>query len=173
MRGYLETPLGKFFNAPTYFVIVARETPHFLIETGYRGEQVILAATSLSLGACWIGVLFAKNKLRSLLGIDETLRVIAVSPIGYASTGIVDSAMGGIIRRAAGSHKRKPMHEIVFAEKYGNPLYSFSGEYARWEKIFTAVRVAPSWANYQPWRFIIRSDSVYAVLVPPREKHRG
>ena len=170
MKRHLETFFAKFFNAPMYFVMVASESPHFLTETGYRGERVILAATLLGLGTCWIGALFTEDKLRTLLNIDPSLRVIAVSPIGYASTGVVDSALGGVIRHAAGSHKRKPMREFIFAEKYDNPLDSFSGEYSRWEKIFKAVRVAPSWANYQPWRFVVCGDSIYAVLVPPREK---
>ena len=160
----------KLFNAPTYFVMVANETPHFMFETGYRGEQAILAATSLGLGTCWIGELFAEDKIRALLDCDARERVIALSPIGYASKSIVDNAVNGLVRRVAGSVKRKPIHEIVFAERYGNPMYSFSGEYSRWEKVFNAVRVAPSWANYQPWRFVVSGDSVYTVVVPPRDK---
>jgi nitroreductase len=170
MRQCLEGSFGKFFNAPKYFIMAARENPHFLLETGYRGERAILAATSLGLGTCWIGGLITEDKLRASFAIDATLRVIAVSPIGYASAGVVDGALGGLVRRAAGSHQRKPMGEIVFAEKYGDPLDSFSGDYSRWENVFQAVRVAPSWANYQPWRFVVCDNSVYAVLAPPRDK---
>ncbi|MDD5223624.1 MAG: nitroreductase family protein [bacterium] len=172
MRRYLETMGGKVFNAPMYFVLAARERPHFLIEAGYRGEQVILKATSLGLGTCWIGAFFAEKKIRALLKLEPSWRMVAVSPLGYESTGVVDSAVGGLIRRAAGFYKRKPIPEIFFAEKYGHPP-SIPGKYSGWEKIFQAVRVAPSWANLQPWRFVVREDAVYAVLVPPLAEKRG
>ena len=173
MRRYLETMGGKIFNAPMYFVLAARESPNFLLESGYQGEQAILAATALGIGTCWIGAFFAEKKIRALLSLDASWRMIAVSPLGYAGTGTVDRAVGGLIRRAAGSHKRKPISEIFFAEKYGHPLDNFSGKYSGWERVCRAVRVAPSWANLQPWRFILRGDSVYAALVPPLGVSRG
>ena len=173
MRRYLETMGGKIFNAPMYFVLAAREGPHFLLESGYQGEQAILQATALGLGTCWIGAFFAEKKIRALLSLDASWRMIAVSPLGYAGTGAVDRAVGGLIRRAAGSHKRKPISEIFFAEKYGIPVESFSGRYSGWERVCRAVRVAPSWANLQPWRFIIHGDSVCAALIPPVRVKRG
>lgn len=162
--------MGNLFNAPVYLIIAAKQAPHFMIETGYQGERVILTATSLGLGTCWIGALFSEEGLRDELGVDKSFRVIAISPIGYSSTGMMDTMVEGFIRRSAGSVHRKPIREIVFAEKYGSPMDSFSGGYSRWENIFKAVRVAPSWCNLQPWRFIVRGDSVYATLVPPAEK---
>jgi len=135
MRDNLETIFGKVFNAPLYFVMVASEKPHFMLETGYQGEQAVLSATASGLGTCWIGGLFDENKVRTALNIAPALRVIIVSPLGYPSTGVADSFVGGLIRRAGGSVQRMPMREIVFMEEYGNPLESFSGEYSRWDKV--------------------------------------
>jgi nitroreductase len=43
-----------------------------------------LAATALGLGSCWVGA-FDEDRMRSLLGLPERLRPVAVIAIGYAA----------------------------------------------------------------------------------------
>jgi hypothetical protein len=49
-----------------------------------------------------------------MMNINTSQRVIVVSPLGYAITRVVESAVRGILRHAGGSRKRRPMHEIIF-----------------------------------------------------------
>ncbi len=41
-----------------------------------------LAAANAGLGSCWVGA-FHEDKVRAALGVDETLRPVALLPLGY------------------------------------------------------------------------------------------
>lgn len=45
-------------------------------------ENLMLLATSLRLGTCWIGA-FDENEVRKILNLDENLIPIAIIPVGY------------------------------------------------------------------------------------------
>ena len=45
-------------------------------------EHVALAATAEGLGTCWIGA-FDQDKVRAVLGVPKTAKVIEVMPLGY------------------------------------------------------------------------------------------
>jgi nitroreductase len=77
-------------------VIVGCGAPHPLVHSVYRGfgmnllpidigiamEHIVLMATELGLGTCWIGW-FSERKVRSLLSIPKRLKVIALLTVGY------------------------------------------------------------------------------------------
>jgi nitroreductase len=71
-------------------------------------EHMILVATALSYGTCWIGA-FSKNEIRKILKIPENLAVIALLPVG-------------IPNESPPPRPRKPFKEIFFKEFYGIPL---------------------------------------------------
>lgn len=58
-----------------------------------------LAASDLDLGACWVGA-FDEEKIRAIVHISQTLRPIALLPVGYpAETPL--------------PHARRPLSELV------------------------------------------------------------
>ena len=65
---------------------------------------MMLEATELGLGTCWIGA-FEEEKVRSLLKVPSDFQIIAVAPLGYPE-GKVDS------------HPRRPLEEIVVRESW-------------------------------------------------------
>ena len=67
-------------------------------------EHLILAAAEQGLGTCWIGA-FKEQPVKDILGIPEELRVVALTPVGYAS-------------RDASRRGRKPLAEIVSYDRY-------------------------------------------------------
>jgi len=71
-------------------------------------EHMVLAATALGYGTCWIGA-FNEEEVRCILEIPEGLKVIALLPIGFPDESPAPTA-------------RKPLKEIVFTEKYGKPF---------------------------------------------------
>ncbi|MBN1459980.1 MAG: nitroreductase family protein [Armatimonadetes bacterium] len=55
---------------------------YYLLDVGIAMEHVVLAATDLGLGTCWIGW-FDEHKARSALGAPKDKRVVAFTPLGY------------------------------------------------------------------------------------------
>ncbi len=54
----------------------------YIIDTAIAGTNMILMATSLGIGSCWIGA-FEEPALRSILHIPPNLKLIALIAFGY------------------------------------------------------------------------------------------
>lgn len=52
-------------------------------DTAAAIENLLLAATSLGLGACWVGA-FREEEASRVLGLRQSLRPMALIPLGYA-----------------------------------------------------------------------------------------
>jgi nitroreductase len=81
---------------------------YMMLDAGLAMEHLMLAATEQGLGTCWQG-LFSEVKVREALNIPENVRVVAMTPLGYAAEE----------RRP---RPRKGRAEIVFHEKWGEGL---------------------------------------------------
>jgi nitroreductase len=62
-------------------------------------DHIILAATALGLGTCWIGA-FDAQAAREVLGLDNSLEPVAFTPLGYPE--------GDMANRV-----RKPLADLV------------------------------------------------------------
>ena len=71
---------------------------------------MILAATDIGLGTCWIGG-FDNKKVKRILEIPPRIKIIAMTPIGYPlnKEKIIDKGKKIIIRNT----KRKSLREII------------------------------------------------------------
>ncbi|MBC2721326.1 nitroreductase family protein [Desulfosporosinus sp.] len=78
---------------------------NMMLDAGLAMEHLILAATEQGLGTCWQG-LFTEEKVRAALNVPEDVRVVAMTPLGYAAEE----------RRP---RPRKAMPEIAFKGKWG------------------------------------------------------
>ncbi|MBN2518736.1 MAG: nitroreductase family protein [Candidatus Altiarchaeota archaeon] len=89
---------GQYFieNAPLVFVACS-DSVASLKRYGRRGEtlyalqdatasiqNILLAATALDLGSCWVGA-FDEEEVREILSIPKHLRPIALIPVGYSN----------------------------------------------------------------------------------------
>jgi len=88
----------------------------YVVDVALAGENMVLAATAEGLGTCWVGS-FDENDVKALLGIPDTLRVVALLAVGYAKdkTNITTKVIRFIRRR-------KTLGEIASWEVYGNKL---------------------------------------------------
>ena len=57
--------------------------PYYMLDVGISMEHLILAATDIGLGTCWIGGQFNEEKVKKALNIPEKYRVVALTPVGY------------------------------------------------------------------------------------------
>ena len=88
---------------------------YFEVDVAIAMEHIILAATDLGLGSCWIGG-FDEKKVKKTLEIPPRIRVVALTPLGYSvqNEGILEKGRKIIAR----STKRKSLREIVRYEKW-------------------------------------------------------
>lgn len=143
---------GKIKNASSFIAFIGdANDPHIHEKVGYTGEGIILEATTLKLGTCWVGASFKPEVAVSLALVKDNEKVFAVTPVGYSTEKV--SFEEKVLTGFGKTHKRKPLSEIT------------SGlEQASWpewmKKALEAARIAPSAVNRQPWRFHLKPDSI-------------
>jgi hypothetical protein len=143
---------GKVKNAPALIAFVGnKDDPNVNEKIGYLGEGIVLEATALSLGTCWVGAAFRPEVAASFAGIKENEKVFAVTPIGYVfrKWSLEEKIMTAFGR----THRRKPLSDLITGlENHEWPL---------WVKTaLEAARLAPSAVNRQPWRFHIEPHCI-------------
>ncbi|PWH13720.1 MAG: nitroreductase [Anaerolineae bacterium] len=140
-----------FIRGATGFIIGASQTaPNHLEDFGYLMEWLILRATSLNLGTCWLGGTFTKSKFAQKIGLYSYETIPAVTAVGEFFT--PQQARQGWISALAGSRHRLPWHLLFFERDFDHPLdEKQAGKYAI---PLEMVRLAPSASNKQPWRVI-------------------
>ena len=145
---------GVIRGARHYLVGAVKRGERDLEDFGYVFELAVLIATDLGLGTCWLGGTFDRSAFGELIKLDESERLPAVSPVGYATTH--RSWRDHVIRLGAGSHKRHPWERMFFNGAFGTPLnLASAGPLA---ECLEMVRLGPSASNQQPWRVIRDRD---------------
>jgi len=138
-----------FIKGATGFIVGAvRRAPGDLEDYGYLLERIILHATDLGLGTCWLGGTFTRsNFVRRFGGLarDETLPAVV-------SLGLIGDDGSARIREREEGSRRLPSSQLFFERRFGEPLdLSAARAYAG---ALEAVRIAPSATNKQPWRLV-------------------
>ncbi len=82
---------------------------YYQIDLGIAMEHMVLKATELGLGTCYVGW-FREDKVKEILKIPERVRVSALLAVGYAAD------------TPPKKRSRKPLSKILFSETWGNPF---------------------------------------------------
>lgn len=94
---------------------VGNDQTYFLVDVAIATEHLVLAATELGLGTCWVGA-FDAVKIKPILNIQEHIQIVTILPLGYPHK--KDSLAGKMAKTVVRSHKRKPMAEILCFNKW-------------------------------------------------------
>jgi len=151
---------GVISGAVHYIIGVTDKTHKDEAEFGYLFEKIVLYATYMGLGTCWLGGTFKRSDFVQSAQLKENEYIPIVSPVGVKKEKkrLLDLAM----RAGAGSNKRKPWGELFFESDTETPLtQDAAGEYGT---VLEMVRLAPSASNKQPWR-IIRHGNEYRFYI--------
>jgi nitroreductase len=161
-----------FGSAPHFIIASAEEKPHFMLDAGFRMEQVILFATMQGLGTCWVGGMFSEKTLSELLNLNKNERVIALTPLGYPDTSFYGRTIDTIMHLGGpDTRRRKSLAEIVFGPEFGSSLRSGDSDLL---EMLECTRLAPSWTNSQPWRFVVGGNEIIALAqVRPTSVRNG
>ena len=144
-----------FIKGATGFIVGAvGHSRKNLEDFGYMMEKVILSATDMGQGTCWLGGSFTRSSFAKKISATVNELVPAVTSVGYI---LKKEESGVTIRQLVGGHNRKPWENLFFREKFGIPLSSDeAGPYA---VPLEMARIGPSATNKQPWRIIKDGDS--------------
>jgi nitroreductase len=111
VRESLRASYGQswFVNAPLIIVVCADPSnawvrrdgeEYWKVDAAIALQDMILCATEEGLGTCWIGA-FNEEPARRVLKIPEKMRIVAMTPVGYAD------------ESKAPVSDRKPLKEIM------------------------------------------------------------
>ncbi|NLA07503.1 MAG: nitroreductase [Firmicutes bacterium] len=144
---------GKISGADLVLALIGDASyPNHEVAVGFLGEGIILHATSLGLGTCWVSGTYSRKAVEARIELGESEKVMAVSPIGFAEKPGNEMEENSM-KAPGGLHKRKPLESLV----RGLPMKDWPPGF---RNILEAARLAPSAVNRQPWRFTVKSDRI-------------
>ena len=147
----LKLAAAMFSGQPsTYLALVAANDEASRDRLGYYGERVVLLATQLGLGTCWVAGTYDKASVTVELHPHETLH--GVIPIGYpaAKTPLKQRTVRAALR------KRNKKPQELYRDYANAPAWVQAG--------IDAVIKGPSAVNGQPVVFANSSDGIIATL---------
>lgn len=98
-------------QAALAIVVAIDEKSRFAVSDGSRAIQsMLLTAWAEGLGSNWVGFQ-GLTEIKALLGVPETIGILAVLPFGYPVQSI-----------GHGRKKRKPLAEVAHRERFGQPF---------------------------------------------------
>lgn len=91
------------------------DLPYYMWDAGLAMHTLVLAATDMGLGTCYLAA-YDERKVKELLGIPDDLRVVCMTPLGYPTE--KRSVGEKLMKAVAGSSKRKPLDEVVHWDRW-------------------------------------------------------
>jgi nitroreductase len=111
---------GKFLSESPVVIIACgnkQASSHWYpVDTAIALEHVVLGATAIGLGTCWIGM-FNEQEIRTLVNLPTHLEIIALLALGYPREKTdLWARILHVIR------PRKQLADILSSEQYGKPI---------------------------------------------------
>lgn len=172
---------GKLIKAPHYMAVLSDSGEGAFMNAGYMVERFNLMATDMGLGTCTIEVPEETGPIKKLLNIESPMELMVLLAVGYPKKerkvlNIYDTMLKGSLSpltelgypkidpEYAGEpvSSRLAVDEIVFMGAWGNKVDMEELQQRGVDEVFYYMRLAPSWGNRQPWRFIL--DGTRIVL---------
>ncbi len=143
---------GMIVGPRSFIVGVIAKRPFACVDFGYCLEGVVLRATELGLGTCWIGGAFGRSAVARALNASKDEFVPATTPIGRAAAR--PTLQDRLVRGSARAGTRRDPSELFFEVEDDGKLATLRGA-GEWGEVLEAVRIGPSASNKQPWRLVI------------------
>lgn len=151
---------GMITGAHSFIIgLIDKEEKDFL-RFGYSFEKIILFATDLGLGTCWLGGTFDRDGFNKQIDIKENESIAIVTPIGYKKEKMRFTET--IIRKVVKADKRKSWNELFFDNNSSTSLVENKSD--KEHIALEMIRLGPSASNKQPWR-AIKSDKGFDFYI--------
>lgn len=144
-----------FIRGAQHFIVgTCLHSPYDLENFAYLFELILLKATELDWGTCWLGGTFNRTGFAESINKQHDERMPAVTPIGAIpeKRRLIEYAMRWSIK----ANHRKPWNQLFFSGSFDHPLTeNLVNGYGI---VLESVRFAPSARNGQPW-LIVKENS--------------
>lgn len=147
---------GVIKGTKTFMGVTVPNGEFALEAVGYEFEQLVLYATHLGIGTCWLAATFNRDAFSTALKVKEGDLFPAISPIGYPAER--KSLTESLFRKTLKSNQRKGWDELFFKNDFQTPLTERDA--GAYKTPLEMLRLAPSATNSQPWR-ILQEDGCY------------
>ena len=162
---------GRILGAPHYLAAVSEMRAGYMVNAGFRMEQLILHATAREIGTCWLGGGYRRQDVGQILDIAPDEQVVALTPLGHPSGGVRAAMNRAFKMMTPGQGKRLPLEQIVFADTWGTAITDELADQPAPGEMLEAARLAPSWVNSQPWRFVLREATLVVAVSRPANQN--
>ncbi|MBN2155076.1 MAG: nitroreductase family protein [Candidatus Lokiarchaeota archaeon] len=171
-RNRLNSEYGTygFIKGAEYFLAGAISKKKWALEDfGYIFEHIILKATELNLGTCWMAGTFKRSTIARDINLQQDEIIPAITPIGIPAES--RRVVGKLIRFVIRAKKRKPWEELFFNEPFLPLKKEMIDESS--QTALEMVRLAPSAKNKQPWRIVLDSkgNAHFYIQTESRDSH--
>lgn len=161
---YIAAPLTVWptVNASEFLVAIVPRAydRNAIIDVGRTLQRVVMDATRMGLGTCWIGPGADHRSVTAQLGDrfdPATEHIICVCAVGYPSRYI---PLFVRLFNWQMSTRRRPLGELFFADKQlAQPIDTTAAPYDRFARTYEACRWAPSSYNGQTTRAVVETDA--------------
>lgn len=148
---------GIIKGAATYLGAFTSAGPLAAEGLGYSFEQLLLFASSLGLGTCWLGGTFQHSRFARAMQVPADAYFPAVSPVGHPLG--KRRVFENLSRWAIHANGRKSWAVLFFDQDFSTPLTpQAAGEFAA---PLEMLRLAPSAINRQPWCVLKDHDAFH------------
>jgi nitroreductase len=143
---------GMFKNARNYIAcVVDISYPNALQKAGYYAQQLVLYATKLGLGTCFVSGTFNPQKIKSQMRVDWKLPFIIL--VGYDA-----NEKGSLTSRILKKAIKKSFTAADVLTSNSIPFDAVESRYSKLATALKAVAYAPSAMNRHPARIRIIED---------------
>ena len=149
---------GMIRGASDFFLVGYGDDENSQLTAGFQFEQIVLRATTMGLGTCWIAATFKGSDFErgGIWPKDEELKIVC--PVGTAAK---PSFIEKVSRIAVGSKNRKPFNDLFFASDFHSSITDDN----TFRQALEMMRIAPSSTNSQPWRALVDGNTVHFYYV--------
>ncbi len=124
-------------------------------KVGYTGEGIVLEAEASGLNTCWVGGLFRREIVDSLVPLEKYEKIYAILPFGHAAE--KRSFEERFLTGFGLMSRRKNLSELIIGK--------VNSDWPQWiHASLEAARLAPSAVNRQPWQFLIEEQSITVAV---------
>ena len=160
---------GTIVGAGAFVAGVVAKRPFACVDFGYCLEGIVLRATELGLGTCWIGGAFGRAAVSRALCATKDEFVPATTPVGHAAGR--PRLRDRMVRSSARAGTRKDPSALFFEATESGALAQHCDPGA-WAEVLESVRIGPSASNKQPWRLVVDRRKGEALHLAMQEDQR-